>query len=155
MNAFSQINAPVMQQPTEYVGFSLKPSAQSKRFLELTFPKVTVDAFFAAVAEWPVQALEYKSFLRFQFGKILNEICGETLRPVLVNTLMDRETGGLLVKPEGLNDVSQAEDMVKFSTAVAHLLGRSNFDAMSGQFYARFVVENTDKSDSYLRAPIV
>jgi protein CsiD len=73
----------------------------------------------------------------------------------LVNTLMDRETGGLLVKPEGLNDVSQAEDMVKFSTAVAHLLGRSNFDAMSGQFYARFVVENVDNSDSYLRAHIV
>ncbi len=43
--------------------------------------------------------------------------------------------------------------MVKFSTAVAHLLGRSNFDAMSGQFYARFVVENVDNSDSYLRAP--
>lgn len=153
MNAFSQINAPVMQQPAEYVGFSLKPSAQSKRFLELTFPKATVDAFLSAVAQWPVQALEYKSFLRFQIGKILDGICGETLRPVLVNTLMDRETGGLLVKPEGLNDVSQAEDMVKFSTAVAHLLGRSNFDAMSGQFYARFVVENVDKSDSYLRAP--
>ncbi len=93
MNAFSQINAPVMQQPTECVGFSLKPSAQSKRFLELTFPKVTVDAFLSAVSQWPVQALEYKSFLRFQIGKILDGICGETLRPVLVNTLMDRGNG--------------------------------------------------------------
>ncbi|BAU73091.1 Carbon starvation induced protein CsiD [Metapseudomonas furukawaii] len=100
-----------------------------------------------------MQALEYKSFLRFQFGKMLDEICGGTLRPVLVNTLMDRETGALLIKPEGLNEVAQAEDMVKFSTAVAHLLGRSNYDAMSGQFYARFVVENVDNSDSYLRQP--
>ena len=31
--------------------------------------------------------------------------------------------------------------------------GISNFDAMSGQFYARFVVVNTDNSDSYLRQP--
>ena len=31
--------------------------------------------------------------------------------------------------------------MVKLATAVAHLIGRSNFDAMSGQYYARFVVK--------------
>ncbi len=43
--------------------------------------------------------------------------------------------------------------MVKLATAVAHLIGRSNFDAMSGQYYARFVVKNVDNSDSYLRQP--
>ena len=153
MNAFSHLEAPVMQQPQQQLGFSIKPSVQSDRLLQLTFPKATVDAFLAAVQQWPVQALEYKSFLRFQVGKILDSICEETLRPVLVNTLMERATGGLLVVPEGLNSVEQAEDMVKFSTAVAHLLGRSNYDAMSGQFYARFVVANVDTSDSYLRAP--
>ncbi|VDA09549.1 Protein CsiD [Klebsiella pneumoniae] len=42
--------------------------------------------------------------------------------------------------------------MVKLATAVAHLIGRSNFDAMSGQYYARFVVKNVDNSDS-LRQP--
>ncbi len=119
----------------------------------MTFPKSTVDEFLSAVAQWPVQALEYKSFLRFELARILDVICKGSLRPLLVNSLLDRATGGLLVIPEGLNEVSQADDMVKFSTAVAHLLGRSNYDAMSGQFYARFVVENTDNSDSYLRAP--
>lgn len=153
MNAFSQIKAPVMQQPEEFVGFSVTPSRQSDRLLELKFPKSTVDAFLGQVAELPVQALEYKSFLRFQFGKILDGICKGSLRAVLVNTLMDRATGGFLITPEGLNSVAQAEEMVKFSTAIAHLLGRSNYDAMSGQFYARFVVENVDNSDSYLRAP--
>ena len=49
---------------------------------------------------------------------------------MLVNTLVDR--------------VEQADDMVKVATAVAHLMGRSNFDAMSGQYYARFVVRNVD-----------
>lgn len=33
------------------------------------------------------------------------------------------------------------------------MIGRSNFDAMSGQYYARFVVKNVDNSDSYLRQP--
>ncbi|WP_051050772.1 glutarate dioxygenase GlaH [Metapseudomonas furukawaii] len=153
MTVFAQFKAPVLPLPAQLQGFSLTPSAQSPRMLELVFPRATVNTFLSAVAVWPVQALEYKSFLRFQFGKMLDEICGGTLRPVLVNTLMDRETGALLIKPEGLNEVAQAEDMVKFSTAVAHLLGRSNYDAMSGQFYARFVVENVDNSDSYLRQP--
>lgn len=42
---------------------------------------------------------------------------------------------------------------VKIATAVAQLIGRSNYDAMSGQYYARFVVKNVDNSDSYLRQP--
>ncbi len=33
--------------------------------------------------------------------------------------------------------------MVKLATAVAHLIGRSNFDAMSGRYYARFVVKTS------------
>ena len=134
-------------------GFTVQPSAYSNRLLELRFPKETVNAFLDATAEWPIQALEYKSFLRFQCGKVLDDICHGTLRPAIITTLTQRETGGLLVIPEGLTDVSQADDMVKFSTAVAHLLGRSNFDAMSGKYYARFVVENVDSSDSYLRQP--
>jgi hypothetical protein len=32
------------------------------------------------VAQWPVQALEYKSFLRFQVGKILDDLCGNQQR---------------------------------------------------------------------------
>jgi len=153
MNAFTQIQDLVMPLPSESKGFTLAPSKQSPRLLELTFAKETVDAFVSAVAEWPVQALEYKSFLRFRVGQILDDLCEGTLRPVLINTILDRATGGMLITPEGLCDVTQADDMVKFSSAVAHLIGRSNFDAMSGQFYARFAVVNTDNSDSYLRQP--
>ncbi|CDF85356.1 Protein CsiD [Pseudomonas knackmussii B13] len=153
MNAFTSIQDLVMPLPLETRGFSVAPSAQSPRLLELTFARDTVEAFVKAVAQWPVQALEYKSFLRFRIAQILDELCEGTLRPVVLNTILDRGTGGMLIKPEGLDDAAQAEDMVKFSTAVAHLIGRSNYDAMSGQFYARFVVLNTDNSDSYLRQP--
>ncbi len=100
-----------------------------------------------------MQALEYKSFLRFQVGKILDDLCGNQLQPLLIKTLLDRAEGALLINGEGIDHVSQAEEMVKLATAVAHLIGRSNFDAMSGQYYARFVVKNVDNSDSYLRQP--
>ncbi|OWJ92522.1 protein CsiD [Pseudomonas sp. A46] len=153
MNAFTKIENPVMPLPLETRGFTVEPAQQSPRVLEVKFARKTVEAFVKAVGEWPVQALEYKSFLRFRVGQVLDDLCEGTLRPVLLNTILDRGTGAMLITPEGLDDVSQAEDMVKFTTACAHLIGRSNYDAMSGQYYARFVVVNTDNSDSYLRQP--
>lgn len=139
---------------TEYKGFTVSVSEQSNgRLLELKFNKETVDKFFAAIEEWPIQALEYKSFLRFRVAKVLDDLCGNKLHGFLVDTLTDRQTGALLITPEGLDDVSQADDMVRFTTAVSHLMGRSNFDAMSGKYYARFAVVNVDNSDSYLRQP--
>ncbi len=153
MNALTAVKptpAPLAQQ---YPGFTVAPSAQSPRLLELTFSAETTTQFLQQVAQWPVQALEYKSFLRFQVGKILDDLCGNQLQPLLIKTLLDRAEGALLINGEGIDNVSQAEEMVKLATAVAHLIGRSNFDAMSGQYYARFVVKNVDNSDSYLRQP--
>ena len=147
------MNAPANIHTQQHYGFTLDRSPQSQRLLHLSFPEETVNAFLEAVADWPIQALEYKSFLRFRVAKILDDLCHNTLQPVMVDTLVDRETGAFMVTPEGLDQVDQADDMVKFATAVAHLMGRSNFDAMSGQYYARFVVQNVDNSDSYLRQP--
>ncbi|MCE0731947.1 carbon starvation induced protein CsiD [Halomonas sp. G15] len=153
MTVLTHLPDTAMPLPADIRGFTLAPSVQSSRLLQLTISRDVVEAFLAAVAEWPVQALEYKSMLRFRVAKILDDLCDNTLQPVLVNTLVDRATGGFQVVPEGLDRVEQADDMVKLATAVAHLMGRSNYDAMSGQFYARFVVKNVDDSDSYLRQP--
>lgn len=153
MTVLTQLPDIAMPLPADLRGFTLAPSPQSPRLLQLTVSREVVSAFLEAVSEWPVQALEYKSMLRFRVAKVLDELCDNTLQPVLINTLVDRATGGLQVTAEGLDRVEQAEEMVKFATAVAHLMGRSNFDAMSGQYYARFVVKNVDDSDSYLRQP--
>ena len=153
MNALTAVQNNAVDSGQDYSGFTLIPSAQSPRLLELTFTEQTTKQFLEQVAEWPVQALEYKSFLRFRVARILDDLCANTLQPVLINTLMDRATGGLLINAEGLDQVAQADEMVKLATAVAHLFGRSNFDHMSGQYYARFVVQNVDASDSYLRQP--
>ncbi len=113
MNALTAVKptpAPVAQQ---YPGFSFTPSAQSPRLLELTFSAETTTQFLQQVAQWPVQALEYKSFLRFQVGKILDDLCGNQLQPLLIKTLLDRAEGALLINGEGIDHVSQAEEMVK------------------------------------------
>ena len=153
MNALTAVQNNAVDSGQDYSGFTLIPSAQSPRLLELTFTEQTTNRFLEQVAEWPVQALEYKSFLRFRVGKILDDLCANQLQPLLLKTLLNRAEGALLINAVGIDDVAQADEMVKLATAVAHLIGRSNFDAMSGQYYARFVVKNVDNSDSYLRQP--
>ena len=51
MNAFTQIQDLVMPLPSECKGFTLTPSSQSPRLLELKFAKQTVDAFIKAVTQ--------------------------------------------------------------------------------------------------------
>ncbi len=139
MNALTAVHTNAVDSGQDYSGFTLTPSAQSPRLLELTFSEQTTEQFLKQAAEWPVQALEYKSFLRFRVGKILDDLCaGNQLQPLLLKTLLNRAEGALLINAVGIDDVKQADEMVKLATAVAHLIGRSNFDAMSGQYYARF-----------------
>lgn len=153
MNALTAVKTNADSVTRSDAGFSFAPSVQSPRLLELTFSAKTTAQFLQQVEQWPVQALEYKSFLRFKVGQILDALCGNQLQPLLIKTLLDRAEGALLINAEGIDNVEQADEMVKLATAVAHLIGRSNYDAMSGQYYARFVVKNVDNSDSYLRQP--
>lgn len=133
--------------------FKVTPSKYSPKLLEMVFTKEVIAQFLKEVEQYPVQALEYKSFLRFRVAEILNRLCDNKLQKVLQNALSNRDQGALLVNPEGINDVAQGDDMVKIATAFVHLVGRSNFDDMTGKFYARWAVVNTDNSDSYLRQP--
>ncbi|WP_104747032.1 glutarate dioxygenase GlaH [Helicobacter bilis] len=133
--------------------FKVTPSKYSPKLLEMVFTKEVIAQFLKEVEQYPVQALEYKSFLRFRVAEILNKLCDNKLQKVLQNALSNRDQGALLVNPEGINDVAQGDDMVKIATAFVHLIGRSNFDDMTGKFYARWAVVNTDNSDSYLRQP--
>lgn len=100
-----------------------------------------------------MQALKYKSFLRFQVSKILNNLCANQLQPLLLKTLLNRAKSALLINAVSINNVAQANKIVKLATAVAHLISRSNFNAISSQYYARFVVKNVNNSNSYLRQP--
>ena len=72
---------------------------------------------------------------------------GETL----VKILNDRETGTAIVETEINNKKFDKDFLVKLSTGLAYLIGKPNFDSMTGKYYARFHVKHQDSSDSYLR----
>ncbi|ECR8242885.1 carbon starvation induced protein [Salmonella enterica] len=109
MNALTAVKANTDDLAQRHTGFTLAPSAQSPRLLALTFTADTTRQFLHQVAQWPVQALEYKSFLRFKIGKILDDLCGNQLQPLLIKTLLNRAQGALLISAEGIDDVAQAE----------------------------------------------
>ncbi len=133
--------------------FKVTTSKHSPRLLDVVFTEDVVSKFLKEMEVYPVQSLEYKSFYRFRVAEILNKLCNGELQKFLQNALGNREQGALLVNPTGINNVEQGDDMVKFATAFVHLIGRSNFDDMTGKYYARWAVVNTDNSDSYLRQP--
>jgi len=153
VNTLTAVKPKNEKKPKSIQGVTLENSTISSRILQLKFNASTTKNFLAQLKDYPIQALEYKSFLRFRAAQILDRQCQNQLQPLLLETLLSREKGALVISAEGIDNVAQAEDMVKLATAVAHLVGRSNFDAMSGQYYARFVVKNVDESDSYLRQP--
>ncbi len=106
-------------------------------------------AFFAEVRDIDVQNLQYVPFMRFILAGRLGQLIGDGFRQEICNILVDRNHGGFTL---GVRETTTSdEDYVKLATAVSHLVGPANFDAMSGSYFARFVVKHTDDSDTYLR----
>lgn len=139
----------------EYQGFAVTDYSTSQRLKVVTLDEATIQAFADAVSEWTVQGIEYKPFLRFEVADRLDAITHYTLGECLNTTVRDRATGAFLLNYQGSPNVEEGdartEFEVKLSTAVSHIIGLSNHDAMYGQYYARFTVRNVDDSDSYLR----
>lgn len=108
-----------------------------------------IATFLDKVGSIDVQNLEYVPYLRFCLADTLVKCAGPSFHDVIIKTIFDRLTGGFTIGLCGITD--DASDYVKFGTAIGHLLGSANHDAMSNAYYARFVVKHTDDSDSYLR----
>lgn len=107
-----------------------------------------LQTFLKSVRCYDVQQLEYVPYTRFVVAKLLAETC-DGLFEFVRESIQDRTFGGLMTGLDGVTD--DRDDYVRFATAIAFMLGAANFDSMSGKFYARFTVNHTDKSDSYLR----
>lgn len=132
-------------------GYEVKPHPQSNRLFHITVNKEAIAKFLAAVEEKniSVQSLEYTPYQRLIVSSLLQDFVGEDLGETLRGIVHDRETGGFTLGLEGVTE--NTDEYVIFATAITHLLGQPNFDAMSGKYYARFTVKDTDNSDSYLR----
>ena len=140
---------------TEPKGFSVAPFAANKRLQVVTLTAETIAAFAEAMQEWPLQALEYKPFMRYATADKLDAATDYTLGKMLNAIMGDRETAAFMLQYEGEPAIPAGEERtdfeVKLSTAISHIIGLPNHDAMYGKYYARFTVLNDDNSDSYLR----
>ena len=132
-------------------GFEIKANDKSSRIIEIDINDEFLKKLIFPFNKFDLTALEYKPFTRFTIAKSLDDLSENKLSILLNQIIRDRNTGCFIIKPKKI--ISKIDDifLVKLSTAVAHLIGKPNHDAMAGKYYARFHVKHEDKSDSYLR----
>ncbi|BFG77317.1 glutarate dioxygenase GlaH [Paraburkholderia terrae] len=129
--------------------FSIDRHPHHERLRHITVQRDALRKFFSSVKDIDLQNLEYVPFIRFKVASALVQAVGDGFAEALRQIVQDRRTGGFTI---GVQDTTVDHgDFVRFGTAMGYLLGPANHDAMSGTYYARFLVKDTDNSDSYLR----
>ena len=132
-------------------GFEIYSNEKSKRIINIDISDEVLNKLIFPFNKFDITALEYKPFTRFTIAKSLDDLSDNNLSKFLNKIIRDRNTGCLIIKPKRLTPKIDEIFLVKLSTAIAHLVGVPNHDAMAGKYYARFHVKHEDKSDSYLR----
>lgn len=132
-------------------GYEVKEHPQTDRLYHISLSKEAISKFLSSVEDKniTVQSLEYTPYQRLLVASLLQDAVGADFGEVLRGIVHDRQTGGFTLGLEGVTE--DTDEFVIFGTAVSYLLGAPNHDAMSGKYYARFTVKDTDSSDSYLR----
>jgi protein CsiD len=129
--------------------FKIRQNPHHSRIRHIEIEDVVLEKFFDETRHIDIQNLEYVPYMRFVLAGKLETLLTNSFRDTVRSILRDRNSGGLTVGVRGATDLP--EDYVKFATALGYLVGPANHDAMSGTYYARFLVKDTDSSDSYLR----
>ncbi len=132
-------------------GFEIYSNEKSKRIINIDINDETLKKLIFPFNKFDITALEYKPFTRFTIAKSLDDLSDNKLSKFLSKVITDRNTGCFIIKPKKLTSKIDEIFLVKLSTAIAHLIGIPNHDAMTRKYYARFHVKHEDKSDSYLR----
>lgn len=132
-----------------YGTFKVNSHPNHQRLYHLVIEKDSLLAFLTENQLVNAQQLEYVPYMRLVLSQSLERHLGSSFSDTVRSILHDRNTGGFTVGMQGLTQ--NYDEYIKFSTALSHLIGGVNFDAMSGTYYARFTVKDTDESDSYLR----
>jgi len=132
-------------------GFEISFHEKSKRIINIEIEDQIIDRLIFPFKKFNITALEYKPFTRFTIAKSLNDIASGKLENLFNSILRNRETGCFIIGPKNISNKIDENFLVKLSTAITHLIGNPNHDAMAGKYYARFHVKHEDSSDSYLR----
>ena len=132
-------------------GFEINRNEISSRIINIDISEEVLNKLIFPFNKFDITALEYKPFTRFTVAKNLDDLSNNKLSKYLNKIVRDRNTGCFIIKPKILTSKIDDTFLVKLSTAVAHLIGNPNYDAMAGKYYARFHIKHEDESDSYLR----
>ena len=132
-------------------GFEISFHEKSKRIINIKIEDQIIDRLIFPFKKFNITSLEYKPFTRFTIAKSLNDITFGKLDNLFNSILRNRETGCFIIGPKNISNKIDENFLVKLSTAITHLIGNPNHDAMAGKYYARFHVKHEDSSDSYLR----
>ena len=132
-------------------GFKIKKNENSSRIIDIEIEDVIINKLIFPFNKFDITSLEYKPFTRFTIANNLDNLTNNKLSNLLNKILKDRNFGCFIVKPQIINIKIDDVFLVKLSTAISHLIGIPNHDAMAGKYYARFHIKHEDSSDSYLR----
>ena len=132
-------------------GFEIIEHEKSKRIINIKIGDEILDKLIFPFNKFDITALEYKPFTRFTIAKSLDDLTTNKLSKLLNSIVRDRNTGCFIIGPKNISSKVNDKFLVKLSTAIAHLIGNPNHDAMAGKYYARFFIKHEEKSDSYLR----
>ena len=136
-------------------GFEISKHEESKKIVNIKIEDEIIDKLIFPFNKFDITTLEYKPFTRFTIAKSLDDITNNELSIFLNLIIKDRNTGCLIIQPKKIGNKINDTFLVKLSTAISHLIGIPNHDAMAGKYYARFHVKHEDESDSYLRKAYV
>ncbi len=132
-------------------GIDIQEHDQSNRIVKISLENDIVDKLIFPFNKFDLTALELKPFTRFTLAKSLDDLTNNQLSELMNSIIRDRSTGCFIIGPKNISAKINDTFLVKLSTAIAHLIGVPNHDAMAGKYYARFHVKHEDSSDSYLR----
>ena len=132
-------------------GIDIQEHEVSKRIIKISLENDIVDKLIFPFNKFDLTALELKPFTRFTLAKSLDDLTNNKLSKLMNSIIRDRLTGCFIIGPKNITAKINDTFLVKLSTAIAHLIGVPNHDAMTGKYYARFHVKHEDSSDSYLR----
>ena len=132
-------------------GINIQVHDQSKRIVKISLENEIIDKLIFPFNKFDLTALELKPFTRFTLAKSLDDLTNNQLSELMNSIIRDRSTGCFIIGPKNITAKINDTFLVKLSTAIAHLIGVPNHDAMAGKYYARFHVKHEDSSDSYLR----
>ena len=132
-------------------GIDIQKHDQSNRIIKISLENDIIDKLIFPFNKFDLTALELKPFTRFTLAKSLDDLTNNKISELMNSIIRDRSTGCFIIGPKNITAKINDTFLVKLSTALAHLIGVPNHDAMAGKYYARFHVKHEDTSDSYLR----